>query len=224
MTISVLGIGWVTKGGYGCVRNGQCQSHEDTEAASALSKRDIFSHPFKNFGRLDALSKSVAYAVALALRDAGIDYSPQHKRHIGIVGTSREGSLRTDVEYFRDYVRSGRTLSRANLFIYTLPSSPLGEAAIHFGFLGPLLYAASGSGSMRPILDMACGMIEGGEADAMLAGAADEDEAVFLALGRAGALPALCAIEQARAALAAPSAIAGMVRHFSPAFFKKGLT
>ena len=221
MTISVLGIGWISKEGYGCIRNGQRQHFEGNEAASVLSKREIFSHPFKNFGRLDAVSKSVAYAVALAMRDAAIDYTPQKKRHIGIVGTSREGSLRTDVEYFRDYVRSGRTLSRANLFIYTLPSSPLGEAAIHFGFLGPLLYAASGNGSMRPILDMASGMIEGGEADAMLAGAAGEEEAVFLALGRAGAIPALCSIEQARAALAAPAAIADMVRHFSPAFLRK---
>jgi 3-oxoacyl-(acyl-carrier-protein) synthase len=221
MTISVLGIGWISKEGYGCIRNGQCQHFEGNEAASVLSKREIFSHPFKNFGRLDAVSKSVAYAVALAMRDAAMDYTPQKKRHIGIVGTSREGSLRTDVEYFRDYVRSGRTLSRANLFIYTLPSSPLGEAAIHFGFLGPLLYAASGNGSMHPILDMASGMIEGGEADAMLAGAADEEEAVFLALGRAGAIPALCSIEQAQAALAAPAAIADRVRHFSPALLRK---
>ena len=221
MTISVLGMGWISKEGYGCIRNGQRQHFAGNQADSVLSKRDIFSHPFKNFGRLDGLSKSVAYAVALALRDAAMDYTPQHKRNIGIVGTSREGSLRTDVEYFRDYIQSGRTLSRANLFIYTLPSSPLGEAAIHFGFLGPLLYAASGSGSMLPILDMAFGMIEGGEADAMLAGTADEEEAVFLALGRAGSIPALCGIEQARAALAAPSAIADMVRHFSAAFLRK---
>ena len=219
MTISVQGIGWFTKEGYGCIRVGQ--HVKVNESASVLSKRDIFSHPFKNFGRLDAVSKSVACAVALAIRDAGIEYSPQHKRHVGIVGTSREGSLRTDVEYFRDYVQSGRTLSRANLFIYTLPSSPLGEAAIHFGFLGPLLYAASGDGSLLPILDMASGMIEGGEAEAMLAGTADEEEAVFLVLGRAGAAPALCGIEQAREALAASSAIADMIRHFSPVSSRK---
>jgi len=214
MTISVLGIGWFTKEGYGCIRSGHHQLCNGNESASASSKRDIFSHPFKNFGRLDAVSKSVACAVALAMRDAGMDYSPQHKRQIGIVGTSREGSLRTDVEYFRDYIQSGRTLSRANLFIYTLPSSPLGEAAIHFGFLGPLLYAATGDGSLLPILDMASGIIEGGEADIMLAGAAGEEEAVFLVLGRSGTAPAFCSIEQARAALAAPSTIAGVIRTF----------
>ncbi len=221
MTISVLGIGWFTKEGYGCIRSGQRQLVKGNESASVRSRKDIFSHPFKNFGRLDAVSKSVAYAVALAIRDAGMDYSPQHKRHIGIVGTSREGSLRTDLEYFHDYVQSGRKLSRANLFIYTLPSSPLGEAAIHFGFLGPLLYAASGDGSLLPILDMASGMIEGNEAEAMLAGAADEEEAVFLVLRRAGATPTLCSVGQARAALAASSAIADMIRRFSPVSSRK---
>jgi len=134
MTISVRGIGWLTKEGYGCVRSELRQAYELGEGAHTLVKRDIFSHPFKNFARLDAISRMTAYAVSLALQDGGIEYSPIRKQDIGIVGTSAEGSLRSDIEYFRDYLESGRTLSRGNLFIYTLPSSPLGEAAIHFVF------------------------------------------------------------------------------------------
>ena len=42
--------------------------------------------------------------------------------------------------YFQDYVSGGRKLGRGNLFIYTLPTSPAAEAAIHFGLAGPLLY------------------------------------------------------------------------------------
>jgi hypothetical protein len=224
MAISIHGIGWFTKEGYGCVRSGQREAFAAGEGAASFPKRQIFSHPFKNFGRLDAMSKSVAYAVALALQDAGIEYSPVLKHPIGIVGTSREGSLRTDVEYFKDYIRSGRTLSRANLFIYTLPSSPLGEAAIHFGFLGPLLYAASGSGTLQPILDLASGMIDSNEAGSMLVGTAGEVEAAYFVLGRhSAARPAVCDLAEARAVLAKPITVSEMVRQFSQMSARKGV-
>jgi 3-oxoacyl-[acyl-carrier-protein] synthase II len=223
MTISVQGIGWVTKEGFGCVRSGRREIFDAGDGVSVLQKQGLFSHPFKNFGRLDAVSKSVSYAVALALRDAGIEYSSQRKQQIGIVGTNREGSLRTDMAYFQDYIRSGRTLSRANLFIYTLPSSPLGEAAIHFGLLGPVLYAASGRGSLYPLLDLASDMIQGDEASIMLAGAAEEEEAVFFVTGRHSAERPLCSIQEAEMALSAAAAVPEIVRRFSLFSARKGL-
>jgi 3-oxoacyl-(acyl-carrier-protein) synthase len=125
-----------------------------------------------------------ASAVALALRDAGIPYSPERKLDIGIVGTNGSGSLATDLLYFKDYVESGRTLGRGNLFIYTLPSSPLGEAAIHFGLQGPLLYAADGKASLSMVLETAEEMVLLGEAEAMLAGTADGQEALYFVLAK----------------------------------------
>ena len=154
MSIFIRGIGWMSQEGYGCIRKGLHRSFPSV-AGSSLSKQDIFSHPFRNFGRLDKTSKMTAYAVALALRDSDMGYSADRKQDIGIIGTSREGSLRSDIEYFKDYVENGRSIGRGNLFIYTLPSSPLGEAAIHFGFSGPLLYAAVNENSIAKILDMA---------------------------------------------------------------------
>jgi len=224
MGISVRGIGWFTKEGYGCVRSGQEQALAPGEGAASLPKKGIFSHPFKNFGRLDAVSKSVAYAVALALQDAGIEYSPLRKQSIGVVGTSREGSLRTDIEYFTDYLRSGRTLSRANLFIYTLPSSPLGEAAIHFGLRGPLLYAASVSGTLLPLLDLAARMLDADEAGCMLVGTAGEEEAAYVVLDRrSAARPSLCDIGEAKAALAQTASVPEMVRQCSLMSARKGV-
>ena len=85
----------------------------------------------------------MAGAVALALRDAGIEYSARNKQDTGIIATSGAGSLQSDLDYYADFVKNGRTLSLANLFIYTLPSSPLGEAAIHFGLTGPLLFTSA---------------------------------------------------------------------------------
>src|SRR5574337_775506 len=177
MTISVHGIGWLTKQGYGCISSGLRQDFASGEGPASLPKKGIFSHPFKNFGRLDALSKAAAYGVALALQDAGIEYSPVHKQDIGIIGTGRQGSLSADIEYFRDYIEGGRKLSRGNLFIYTLPSSPFGEAAIHFGLAGPLLYVADRGRSLLPLLAVAEETVLAREARFMIVGRAEEQEA-----------------------------------------------
>jgi hypothetical protein len=215
--ISVLGIGWLTKAGYGRIRTGTGHSYDAGEDTHALAKKDVFSHPFKNFGRLDAVSKITAYGVSLALQDAGIAYSPLQKQDIGIIGTNASGSLRSDIEYFMDYVRSGRTLSRGNLFIYTLPSSPLGESAIHFGFLGPLLYAARPDASLIAILDTAEEMLLAGETTMMVAGRAEEDEAIFfiLAAGTENSAAVVCSVSECRSIIGSTTDIAEMVQKFS---------
>jgi 3-oxoacyl-(acyl-carrier-protein) synthase len=217
MTISVHGIGWLTKEGYGCIRSELQQAYETGEGARTLPNRDIFSHPFKNFGRLDTISKMTVFGVSLALQDAGIEYSPNEKQDIGIVGTNAEGSLRSDIGYFQDYLESGRTLSRGNLFIYTLPSSPIGEAAIHFGFLGPVLYAAGESNGLSVVLDMANEMILAGEAPVMLAGKAEADEAMFFLMRRERDRKAsvLCDLTEARSLVETGSDVPGLVQKFS---------
>ncbi|MFA5072971.1 MAG: hypothetical protein WC539_03640 [Nitrospirota bacterium] len=149
----------------------------------ALSKHDIFSYPFKNFGRLDSLSRITVAAVALAFRDAEKPYSPDCKQAIGIVGTSKDGSLVSDREYFKDYMQGGRTLSRANLFIYTLPSSPLGEAAIHFGLRGPLVYATASTDTLPALMTIGADMIDAHQSNMMLVGRAEQDEALYFLLG-----------------------------------------
>jgi 3-oxoacyl-[acyl-carrier-protein] synthase II len=216
MMIGIRGIGWLTPEGFGCIRNGLRHVYESGEYLRALPKKDIFSHPFKNFGRLDAVSRMTAYAVSLALQDAGIEYSPLRKQDIGIVGTNAEGSLRADLEYFRDYLKSGRTLSRGNLFIYTLPSSAIGEAAIHFGLLGPALYAAGTGNSLTSALELAAEMIEAGQTPAVLAGKAEPDEAVFF-LMQGDYTPGtgfLCDLDEARSVTDRASDAATVVDQF----------
>jgi 3-oxoacyl-[acyl-carrier-protein] synthase II len=215
MTVSVLGMGWLTKEGYGCVKSGWRRSFAAGEDRGSLSKQGVFTHPFRNFGRMDAVSRTTACAVALALRDAGIAYAPELKQDIGLVGTCAEGSLRTDREYFKDYIDGGRTLSRGNLFIYTLPSSPLGESAIHFGLQGPLLYAATADHSLRALFGMAGAIVADGEAAMMLAGKAEEEEAFFLVLGAGDGPGALCTMTDALSRIgSSPSSIAGIVQKF----------
>jgi 3-oxoacyl-[acyl-carrier-protein] synthase II len=214
MTISVYGIGWLTTGGYGSVKGGQRHRFEPGEGAHS-SLRSIFSHPFKNFGRLDGISRMTAYAVALALRDAGIEYALDRKQDIGIIGTSSEGSLRSDIAYFKDYIENGRTLSRGNLFIYTLPSSPLGEAAIHFGLVGPLLYAAGEKQPLAAIMDMAAEILVAPETNCMLVGQAGEEEALYLVLARELGDCAFCSLTEARAIAASGRDVVAMIDEFS---------
>ncbi|HEX9021876.1 MAG TPA: beta-ketoacyl synthase N-terminal-like domain-containing protein [Nitrospirota bacterium] len=216
MTISVRGIGWLTEREYGCVRRGSRKAFSAGDGV-ALPNKELFSYPVKNFGRFDALSRVTCYAVALALKDAGLTYSSSRKQDIGIIGTSREGSLRSDREYFNDYLQSGRTLSRGNLFIYTLPSSPLGEAAIHFGFLGPMLYAAGKKDSLAELLDTAAEMILAKDAPVMLAGRSEENEGVYFVLDSASATGSgiLCAFSEARPILEKGNDVSETIREMT---------
>ena len=185
--IEIKGTGWISGGRYGAIRSGERSRCEEVDPSGRFTCKSLFAYPFKNFGRLDDVSRNVCHAVALAMRDAGVSYSMGFKQDIGIIGTNATGSIATDVAYFRDYLEGGRTLGRASLFIYTLTSSPLGEAAIHFGLLGPLLYASSTTGALASLVAMAGEMIESGEAGAMLVGEADEREAIYMLIGRGDA-------------------------------------
>lgn len=182
MKITVRGIGWLANREYGCVRTHIRRYRGSGADFDAVMKNEFFSYPVKNYGRFDPASKMTCMAVALALKDAGIGYAAGRKQDIGIVGTNGAGSLPADIEYFRDYLAGGRKLSRGNLFIYTLPSSPLGEAAIHFGLLGPLLYVAGTGNALDSALDAAKEMLLAGATPIMLAGRADEHEAAFFVL------------------------------------------
>ncbi|MBI4848339.1 MAG: hypothetical protein HY808_07180 [Nitrospirae bacterium] len=181
--INIHGIGWIDARGYGCIAKGTRVAYEGDTGFGGLSKK-LFSHPFKYFGRLDRISKLTCYAIALALKDAGIDYSPELKQDIGAIGANDSGSLQADIDYFNDYVNCGRTLARGNLFIYTLPSSPLGEAAIHFGLQGPVFFSSAPKKSLLKVITTASEMLLSEETTAMLAGMTGENEAVYFTLMR----------------------------------------
>lgn len=215
MTVSVQGIGWVTGEGYGSIATRQEFCFAEGQGVTSLAKLGLFSHPFKNFGRLDLASRLTCSAVALALRDGGLSYSPPEKQAIGIMGVSCLGSLASDTAFFNDYIDNGRTLARGNLFIYTLPSSPLGEAAIHFGLTGPLLFASGGTDALGASMTMAAGMVAGGEAALMLVGWVAPDEALFFLLGQERCDNSLCGLGEAQSIVSSAGGVAEQVRLFS---------
>ncbi|MEW6379962.1 MAG: hypothetical protein AB1611_10195 [bacterium] len=177
--IDIPGIGWITAKEYGCVAQNISRTLPPMKSIHGqLSNEGIFLYPVKYFGRFDAVSKMTCCAIALALHDAGLVYSEDRKQDMGIVGTNERGSLESNISYFQDYVESGRTLARGNLFLYTLSSSPLAEAAIYFGCQGPVLYLGFQRQDISSLLSCAGHMLCSEGVSGMLAVAADEEEAV----------------------------------------------
>jgi hypothetical protein len=168
--IKTLGVGWIKKGKCGLRDKGLTYKYADLKSLYlVLKEKGIFSFPVENFARFDQASKLATIAVGLALYDADFVYAQGKKQDIGILATNKNGSLDAQLAYFKDYIDSGRTLGRGNLFIYTLPSSPLAEAAIHFGLTGPLLYMNfPDSAKNIRLMVYAQEMIRAGQAKTML--------------------------------------------------------
>ncbi len=175
----IKGRGWIKDGQCGCDRRGLLWQYDNLQLLSAqLLKCAVLAYPIENFGRFDAASRLVVISAALALHDAGIPYAKGKKQDIGILGTSPDGALDADLAYFRDYAQAGRKLGRGNLFIYTLPSSPLAEAAIHFGLQGPSAYIRQANNPEENLLAHAQLWAQSNAAQAILAVSFSANEAV----------------------------------------------
>ncbi len=138
------------------------------DAYSSMLDKSILHRTIKNFGRFSDESKVVCLAAGLALHDAGIT-AGKAPDDTGIVASNTDGALLPNKEYFQDYIDCGRQLSRGNLFIYTLPSSPLAEAAICFQLNGPIFYAASQDNSASFALREAADIVKADAAGMMIA-------------------------------------------------------
>ena len=181
-SIMIGGIGWLDGSGWGCVLSGRREA--GAAACNALWKRrDVFETPVRNLGRFDGATRLTVAACGLALADAAACGFARPARGIGLVISNREGSLQANLAYFRDYLQAGRTLARGNLFIYTLPSSPLAEASIYFGFDGPMFYAGFTAGLTENLIGTARAMMSAG-APGVMAVRGDESGAVAFLLGR----------------------------------------
>ncbi|MBA3016669.1 MAG: hypothetical protein KJ550_04710 [Proteobacteria bacterium] len=183
--IIIRGIGWIKPTEYGSIlKKLQGNYNELKSLHSRLLQESVLRYPIKNFGRFDDSSKMTCCSIALALNDAGITYSNSTKNDIGVLGTNDNGCIKSNLSYFKDYVASGRIMARGNLFIYTLPSTPMAEAAIYFGFQGPLLYVKFQVNQIPSMLRFAGKMILREETSKMIAVEASEEKAVCFVLDK----------------------------------------
>lgn len=152
-----------------------CQIETEVDVPPAAPP-DGFAPP-RNFGRFSAETRLAFHAVARALADA--EFVPDAAgtlrvrgtgapARIGILACDRDGSAVANHAYFADYVASGRTLGRGQLFAYTLPTSVAAECAIACRLTGPLLYLAEPDGGVAAAWRATRALIDDAQADAMV--------------------------------------------------------
>lgn len=186
--IAVRGIGWLDDAAYGAVcRHEQVRYGAAPDAPPPWRRPELWGYPARNLWRFDALTRMTCTACALALWDAGETTTAGAKRNFGLLGTNAAGSLAANRAYFQDYVAAGRTSGRGNLFIYTLPTSPLAEASIHFGLQGPLVYMGFPKQELQQLLTSGAQLIAAQALPGLLVVRAEAGEAVSLLLAPAPA-------------------------------------
>lgn len=178
----ISGTGWITQNKYGCQKRHLSEDYSDLKTLYSRLQPEIFRYPVANFLRFDTVSQLTTVSIALALYDAKIVYTKNKKQEISILGTNSNAALEANLAYFNDYIANGRTLGRGNLFIYTLPSSPLAEAAIHFGLTGKLLYLGFAKNIEQASLRYALNMLKTENNKTMLLVNANSETATCLVL------------------------------------------
>ncbi len=180
----IKGAGWVRQNKYGCLKHKWQKGYADLKSLYTGLQPQVIKYPVANFARFDPVSKLTVLSIALALFDAKINYAAGKKQEISILGTNQDAALAANLEYFNDYIANGRTLARGNLFIYTLPSSPLAEAAIHFGLTGSLFYLGFAKDAQKESLKYAFQMLKARTARTILLVNADTQQAACQLLQR----------------------------------------
>lgn len=162
----ITGVGYVSEYGYGLVKNNiirTCTMFKDIQDFFISEK--VIKEPFKNSGRFTEETKSVVIAAGCAIIDSGADVSAGST---GIFSCNINSRIDDNLRYYEDYVKGGKILARANLFVYTLSTSALAEAAIAFGLRGPLFtVTGEGCGTAAGLIT-ADDIVENDEADAVI--------------------------------------------------------
>jgi 3-oxoacyl-[acyl-carrier-protein] synthase II len=201
MGIHVIGGGWVTASGYGRIGDGT-RPVLTAGVPAVPPPGEIFVEPPLRFRRFDSYCRIGCAAIALALRDAGMDRA-EGARPVGIVAATRYGSFETDLAFQESAAVSDGLYASPGLFSYTLPGIALSEAAIHFRLTGPTFTVGDPAGRRGlSAVEIAIDLLAAGVCPAVLAGwieaesrllkhrAADDDGlrgAVFLVLAERGA-------------------------------------
>ncbi len=149
------GIGWVSKHRCGSLRREWQDEFRDAKSLSEfLLKEKVFDVPLKKARWFTSSSQLLCLASGLALRDA-FQTRAEIKKYsddMGMISLNREGALEANIRFYQDYIRSGRKSARGHLFVQTLPTSPLAEAAITFGFKGPLFHLCAAEPQLSLLL------------------------------------------------------------------------
>ena len=167
--INILGGGWVTASGFG--KLSEKQNFELTSGLPQIPKaKEIFSEPLTRYGRFDQYTKLGCAAIALALKDAGIDQATE-KRQVGVIVSTVYECFESDLAFYETSLEEDGFFSSPNLFSYTLPGIVIGESAIHFKLTGPT-FTVGDSLEQKGLNALVNGLnlLNGGACDTVVAG------------------------------------------------------
>jgi 3-oxoacyl-(acyl-carrier-protein) synthase len=140
----------------------------------------IIGRTLKYLSRMTVECRHSLCAAGLAMKSS--DWLQNNSMQTGLLAAGYDGCMAADHGYFHDYLAGGRSLGRGNLFIYTLPTSTLGELAIALTLTGPSMHIEESANPLTALSRHANQIIADGEADAMLAIWSDATTSVCVAI------------------------------------------
>jgi 3-oxoacyl-[acyl-carrier-protein] synthase II len=171
----------------GTMKSHQSYVQKSPELSATKEMLDLIGQSPKYFARMTAEARRFLVTAGLAIQSAGWKQTAD----IGILAAGYTGWLAGSAEYFRDYVAQGRSLGRANLFIYTLPTSAPSEVAVALGLTGPTLHLQHSDHPAAYLIREAIAIVQNQEAAGVLCLWGDEQSAVCVAVGNGSAAEAL---------------------------------
>ena len=133
---------------------------EDFKAETEkLVREKVLNGLPKEYGRFTADARKILCVLAKTLQGK--------KGNIGIIFVNDSYCVEDNFKYYKDFFDAGAKLGRANLFVYTLPTTPIAESAIYLGLTGPLFYMG-GNENFKFALAQAETMVKNREAEGMV--------------------------------------------------------
>ncbi|MDD4098269.1 MAG: hypothetical protein PHC30_05830 [Lentisphaeria bacterium] len=105
-----------------------------------------------DFRRAGPNAKRAILAALLAAADCGPAWQPETT---AVLGWNGDGCATENALFWQDYTANGRTQARGALFVPTLCSVPLCEAAIALGIHGPAVYLQAEADALADALALA---------------------------------------------------------------------
>jgi 3-oxoacyl-[acyl-carrier-protein] synthase II len=123
--------------------------------------------------RLDRAAVFAADASLQALREAGLELTPQNAGHVGLViGTARPGETSAWTGQ-RMFIEQGPQSMRAGYGPRTLANASPVAAAAALGVRGPMIAVSAGGASASAAIAFAASLVRHGEVELAIAGGAD---------------------------------------------------
>lgn len=175
MKIAVIGGGWITTSGFGCLKDDKDFSMPSQGTLPELRREHVLTKSVKHWRRLDNYCKAGLIASSLALKDVDL-HAEKDLEKTAIIVSTVTGSAEVDRKYFNTVLPEAGLQASPNLFAYTLPYCMLGEVSIRYGFAGPAMVVSQTTPDMMNGVIAGVKFLSYGLCEQVIAGYCNIDE------------------------------------------------